>query len=364
MSEYMKKLCIAPFTSREISVAASLEDNYVIVSVASPQGIGIDGRDIGLLKNRENFGIYCESNLEEAIGKCDTVFISDCSERLRFYAIEAIEVAIKYQKDILCFLSLSEASQKDYINRCIIAGISFTSLGVIDISMIEMINYKYKRPNLPVIYIGEIVENCDGNEIYFKVLNYFTRKNKVLGLSNNKYSHMFGQVPVNFFSGVTPEESVMKLNYYINQYIDDFQTDVIIVKLPKPIMQFSDYIHYDFGISTHMIASAIPADYLLICTPLNVISSELLDVLNDGLKYKINVEITGVHVGNQMIDNSYEDVDGVYELAYDRFINSLTCADKLKRNGYVAENFTVEDSLYKILDGISSEIFMLPYGVI
>ena len=87
-------------------------------------------------------------------------------------------------------------------------------------------------------------------------------------------------------------------------------------------MQFSDYIHYDFGISAYMVANAIPADYLLVCSPLNVMSPELYEALNNGLKSKIGVGIAGVHIGNQIIDNSYEDIDGEYEFAYDKFENS------------------------------------------
>ncbi len=361
----MKKICIAPFTSEEFSVVASLEKNYSVVSVVSPNGIGIGNNDIGILQNRVGLGIYGGGNIKDEFSKCDTVVISKCSENLRTFAIEALEMAINCRKDIICFLELSTKEKAKYLKRCKELNINLTILDFFDILQVDIKDYKYKKMNLPVIYIGEIAENLDGDEIFFKTLNYYRSNNyKVLGLSENIYAHLFEQVPLTFFCEKDFEQAIMRLNCYINDLIHKHKPDIIVIKLPKPVIQFSNYIHYDFGISAHMTASAIPPDYLLLCTPLGLISPNLYEMLHDSFLSKFGVDITGVHVGNQIVDNSYENVEGKFEFVYDKFDKSLTYAKELRENGYNAYNFTNNECLYTLLDNISTEALKLSYGVI
>lgn len=361
----MKSVCIVPFTSKEFSIAASLEKDYIVSSVVSPQGIGIDGKDIGIIKNREQIGICCTSDIEKEVERNDAVLISDCDQNLRPFALKAMEVAIEKGKEIFCFLSLNADEERYYDNKCKESNIHFTYFRVHDISSVDVDDYQFSLSGLPTIFVGEVIDNSDGNEIYYKILNYFSdKKYQALGISEDIYGYMFGQVPIKFYSDIDPEQAVLKLNCYVSQSMDRIRPDIIVVKLPKPIIKFSDLIHYDFGITAYMTANAIPADHLLLCTPSGIITPPLLEVLDESFTSKLGVGISGVHIGNQMIDNSYEYMNGHLEFAYDQFCNSLAVADEIKKFGYASENYTIKEHLYNLLDGISSEFFMLPYGVI
>ena len=82
----IKSICIVPFTSKEFSMAAGLEKDYCVKSVVSPNGFGINGRDIGIIKNRDYLGITCNRDIEAGIENCEAVLIADCSPNLRDFA--------------------------------------------------------------------------------------------------------------------------------------------------------------------------------------------------------------------------------------------------------------------------------------
>lgn len=47
----MKKICIVPFTKNEYSLIEFLPPEYVITSLITPMGIGIEGQDISVMRN-------------------------------------------------------------------------------------------------------------------------------------------------------------------------------------------------------------------------------------------------------------------------------------------------------------------------
>lgn len=361
----MKSICIVPFTANEFPMAASLEMDYCVKAVVSPNGFGINERDIGVIKNRDNLGIICNRDIEAGIENCEAVLIADCSSCLRDFALKALEIAINKGKEILCFLTLNEEEKSSYTARCFKEKLSFATYGLQDISCADSKIIQYEAMRIPTIYIGEIVDQVDGQEIYYKTLNYFRSKDyKVLGLSEEVYGYMFGQVPIKFYSDIDPEKAVLNLNLYANRYIEQFRPDVIVVKLPKPALKFSDFIHYDFGITAYMTNNAIPADYFLLCAPTGVLTPELIEAMQDSFISKFGVEISGIHIGNLMIDHSYEDTGGLLEYSYHKIADSLAFANELKKYGYRSKNYTVQAYLYEFLETISSEVFELPYGVI
>ena len=361
----MKKVCIVPFTSKEWPIVTSLDKTYIVVSVVSPNGIGIGNNDIGILKNRCGMNIYGSTDIKNGFSKCDTVIISKCSDDLREFAIEALEAAVENKKDILCFLNLSVSEGEKYSRICKDLNIKFITFDLMNITSIDATNYKFKKINIPVLYIGEMVENIDGDEIYINTINYYrNKKYKVLGLSENIYTYLYEQVPLKFFSNKDYKQEVIQLNYYVNYMVQEIKPDIIIIQLPKPMIQFSNFIHYDFGISAYMVSNAIPADYLILCTPLGMVNSDLHEIIRDSFLSKFGVEITALHVGNQIVDNSYENVEGEFEFVYDKLEHSLAFADNLRKNGCDANNYTNKKFLHQLLDEIDSEALKLCYGVI
>ena len=361
----MNKICIVPFTCDEWPIALTLNGRYSVVSVVSPNGIGLGGNDIGILKNREMIGIRAGTELKRELEKCDTVLISKCKGILRKIAIEALDMAIDNKKNIICFLDLTEQEEHKYLSVCKKLNVELTLYGTKDISNIDISDYKLKKINIPVIYVGEIVEKTDSDEIFFNILNFYQSHGyKVLGLTNNIYSHLYGQIPISFLGNGDFVQEIFRLNCYINSLIEEMKPDIIVLRLPKPMLQFSNYIHYDFGISAYMISQAISPDELILCTPIGMMQSDLYETLQDSFYSKFGVGIRGVHIGNQIVDNSYENVDGEFELSYDSIDHSIAFAKKLHKNGYQVYNLTVKKYLYQLLEDINSEILNLSYGVI
>ena len=107
----MTKLAVVPFTENEFAILPYLSKKYDIVSLLTPPGVGVEGEDIGALRNYPKTGYTFCNSITDGILKVDTVIISAIEisrKELWEFAYESLKCAIKNQKKIICFLELDQ----------------------------------------------------------------------------------------------------------------------------------------------------------------------------------------------------------------------------------------------------------------
>lgn len=166
-----KKVCIFPYTNEEISLVVNCPEEYEIVAAIST-GIEAEGLDISTFANRDKIGIKLSNDLESGIRNCDILLISDSSHKrkemlngrmenpLLPILYDAIEMAIHSGKEIFCFSQLDIENQKKYTKMAEKKGVSFQYFQ--QEALYENNISGFVKINAPVIFIGEMVFNCDG----------------------------------------------------------------------------------------------------------------------------------------------------------------------------------------------------------
>ena len=360
-----KKLCIAPFTKGEIGILNLLSDKYEISYLVSPLGIGIDDIDISYLSNESKKGFVGNSDLENSVKNSDIIFVSNANEQLRYYGILALENALIFKKKVICFMKLNEAEKSSYIRRFTELDIDIEFFEAMKINDKEFQNSSYSKIEVPVLFVGETISNCDSFEVFTKLIYEFKASGKnILAFSENTYTNLYNQQSIIFTENNNFERSIINLNAYINKQVIQNHPDVIIIHLPCPMTKFSDNVHYDFGLSAYFISQAITADYLIYCMPLNIISKELIDNMSQSFSSKFGVDISYVHLSNQILDYSYEDTEHNVQVSFDSFGKNSLLAQLLRKDGTSVYNLFDDNDYIKFNNQIEQEMFNLPFGVI
>lgn len=73
----MKKICIVPFTKNEYSLIEFLPPEYVITSLITPMGIGIEGQDISVMRNSSDIGYQFTNSITNGINNADTIIVAN-----------------------------------------------------------------------------------------------------------------------------------------------------------------------------------------------------------------------------------------------------------------------------------------------
>lgn len=220
-----------------------------------------------------------------------------------------------------------------------------------------------KNFNIPVIYISEIIADCDGYDIFLKLINQLQNDGKrVLGISEDVYNTLFDQIQMKFWTEADPRKMVYHLNQIIYDLVSLKQPDILIIRLPEPMMKYDNINTYDFGLTAFLLAQAIPGDGCIYCTYSGTPPMEFWNNLNESITSKFGYPILGVHVSNQIIDITAEKwVSKIY-------IPDLEIEPELKKlNQYNSLDFyylTNSEDFKKFYKTLYNEFFKIPYGVI
>ena len=369
-----KKICIIPFIKEQIPLITNSSEHYEITAIIAP-GKDIIGKDISVLVNREKIDIITSTNLEEAVKGCDIVLISDITTKkirmidgkidnpLNDFVNRGLEVALQMKKDIMCFTELDDKMQR----KCM--DISFkngTKFKYFKYQNIKNKNISVSNDiNVPVIFIGEMLQNCDGYEIFLKLLQRFKKdKLKPIGISEDKYNSLYDQYSIKFWNDFDPGENVRNIKYYVEDIVKKTYPDVVIVKLPKPMTAYDDDATYDFGMTAYLVSQALHVDYFLYCSLYSFLSLDFMSRIDENFKSRFGYSISAFHCCNQIVDNSAE-------LKYEAKtafipINQVTKDTKYIRDqtGQQIFNLLEEESFNQFYNSLKSELFDLPYGVI
>ena len=363
----MKKLCVVPFTRRELPLLPSLKKQFQISSIVTPQGIGFEGEDVSSLKNLDPTGFAFTNDLDRGIDSSDTVLIAHVPSKylsLRKYALQALNVAVHHGKDIYCFLELSEEEKRAIEGACEQSKSSITYFSSPDVDDKNV--YEFQRLHkftVPVIYVCEEVPDCDGYDSFLAVAEKLSAEGKtVLAISEDSYNSFLGYECMKFGAQAEIGNQVFRLNTMIYNLCQEKHPDIILILLPQPLMKYDDESLFDCGGIAFILSQAVPGDGCIYCTHAEVNGGIYWETFNNGILSKFGYPIICVNVSNRIIDNA-----GDIHLSSLRIPEKETVAlvNSIESpSGIPFFHLQNANDLHALYQKILDEYMDLPYGVI
>ena len=306
---------------------------------------------------------YAEIVFEgKEINNADTIIVTNIEiteKKLYEYAFQALLMAVKLGKDIICFLPLND-DEKEVIRKmceCFGGMCQFikplTPSHVDKDAKVQLYNF-----HVPVIYISEMYTNCGGYEALIRIAEAIRCKGyKPLVLSNNPYNILLKYHSINFNDVTSLENSVVEINQAVYLLSCKVNPDIIIVHLPNPVMQYNRQNRFDCGVLSHVISQAVPGNGYLYCS-LKTKDFRFLKAITDTIEKKLDCPLIGVWIGNQILDPASSSGTSLVNLPADN-ISIQSQTDSLSI--YNAYSIIDQNSLVSC---IIDNFLNLSYGVI
>lgn len=371
----MKKrvVCVAPFAAEDIATVLYLTEflpGYTIGKVVAPNGMGIDGRDIGHLENREPLGYVATLDLALGFDGCDTVLIparivGDPQYR---YAVETLENAIDQGKDILCLLPLTKREWMRYAEICKVKGIQLSAPipeMLPRLTPKDMVDPLY-RPYAPVVFVGELAQSVQGYEVFCALIRACRQLGmRVSAISEEASTNLFGfhTLDLSALKG-DPAIHVHRINRYIRNIEAKEHPDIIAIKLPKPMIKFDDTVKYDFGVTAHIVSQAISASFFIVCSPFGFFAPDFWSSMSQSFEAKFGYAIDAAHMSNKVIDTSDQDKGNVHFLHMPMGEARAALAQTARHLPLQVMNLVDAEEMLAIARQINEGMLNAPYGLI
>lgn len=312
-----KKYLLYPYSHETYGLVKGFLLNNEAMDVIAPIGAGLINKDISYAVNRTSTGIIVKDFREIDFKDYDTVIISSHMKD-KLYEDEMLEILDCIKKTNTEVIYLGKDEEID---------IRLKSCNRIVLDETQKINDKIEtmirryneldmplyKPKVPIVYIGGILETIDSFDIGLQIKVTMERAGyKVSLISKEMDGKIFGTMdyPMDFMAkNISPENQIISVNRYI-QAIDYVEKpDIILMDIPKGMMQYSNSFHNSFGIYAYMIAQTIKPDYFILTVPQAVLDGEYIEEINQYFKSTIKKEIDILNVSNAIYDVGTQTID-------------------------------------------------------
>jgi len=363
----VKKLCIVPFTAQEMPLLDFLKKQYIIESVISPKGIGFEGEDISILTNCQKVGISFTNEVNHSIECCDTVVVTAVNSEmksLRAYALAALKCAITNSKEVYCFLDLENSEKEEMKHLCKSYGAKLIIYSDDEFEVIENDgDFSLQKFDAPVIYICEEVPDCDGYSVFLKLAQKFKDKGKkVLAISSDRYNKLLGHTYLDFNVKSSITSQLNRVNSIVHDLEQTNHPDIILIKLPYPLMRYNDEFVFDCGVSAYLIAQAVPGDGCIYCSQAEPFTEDVWKTYSQTVLARFGYPLLAVHVSNRFIDGTGNEPFGLVRIPLLEILKRLK--DMKDNTTLPFFNLFFDEQLEELAKYIISEFLDLPYGVI
>ncbi len=309
-----KQICVYPFDAQFSPVLRYKEllADLNIVSVVSPPGWGLAGKNAGIADGGGSLDYIVSSDFDAHLERCDSVLYVESINQIDFQSIllPRINRAIDAKKNILCMIPLGEESVAMIQNRCAQSSLLFKNYNKDNDFDYNHGKKAYGRfyINTPVIFVAGLSERAQKFHIQLSLRNNFMKLGyKVSMVGSRKYCEMLGfhSFPEFMFKRDQYESNkVILFNHFIKRIEIDEKPDVMIIGLPGGIDGQNHSARNDFGILSIEIAAAVKPDALVMSLQYNDYSLGYFKQLSDLCKQKFGINIDCFNIAN--IRTNYE----------------------------------------------------------
>lgn len=297
----MKTVCIAPFdkTCRAFITESNTIGlfNGAIVLPAYDRC-----SDVSELFAGAPIGLSCLSDYISVLDECDAIIITDCPKEHRRYLEGIIAASIDRNMHIYIYNSspdiLSQLIDDDSRHLVHLPSIpySFSQTS-------EWAREGFSTPPCPCIHIVSLCAGLDTFELLCHV-NGVMRRHGIgtIALSDNLFCDAFGLCRMNL--SPSTEQEILQINACVQELTYRSHPDMVVIEHPNPVTSYSEYVHYDFGLSSHALFRAVPPDIVLCCIPLNLADPAFLEECSYDVAAESGISKCTFLVGDQMVDDS------------------------------------------------------------
>lgn len=302
-----KAIAICPFTKHEYALLPALSKIYHIKALISPKGIGMEGEDVSRLRSMGDIGFTFSNSVENSMKDVDVVLVTNAptdNQALQEYAENALECAFRMGKEVVSFMHMSEFKKSQYLRKFEHKGLKCTFLDdFYDFQGCADTDGSLYPIKAPVVYFAELFQDCEGYDIFLDTFFYLKEQQvNVLALSDDVYNPLFGITKISFFEKQPIDRQLHYINNAVCELIKTQHPDVVLIRLPYPIMRFDTETPFDCGVSAYLISQAVPGDVAILCAPSGLSDTGFWQEIIETTRYKFGYPIMGVYISNQIID--------------------------------------------------------------
>lgn len=259
------------------------------IKVFGYEGDFLIGEDIGVLDGDEKWEIYIQSNIISELGNNQIVYISQHDKIDQEKLYEVISRSIDNGNDVYCKVQLSEMIIKKIMRKNINCKEKFFYYPIQKLNE-YIVDEKIFSFRMPVIYVAELIpEHLGAKRVSVYLKNKLEKEGySPLSIGENEFEDELSikQILSEVLKLDNLNEGILLFNHTVWNKIKKGGYDVIIIEPPDSLLRYdSRIVGNGFGIYTHLLNYAVPANYYINCLS--------CEVAKEGIK-EINEMIQGI----------------------------------------------------------------------
>ncbi|MFZ2538236.1 MAG: TIGR04066 family peptide maturation system protein [Oscillospiraceae bacterium] len=309
----LKNVMIYPFREQHISTVkylSAFHESFTVGAVCAPTGLGLIGKDVSHVANRDPLGIIVEGDPKQALDKNDMLLIlSETDDVVRRLAVDLMIDAANQKKDIFCLMELSDEENDKLEALCKANNCLFEcNLSSVDNQILnKTIGYRKKiyKPSVPVMFVGGLIESADQMEILVGMTNELRQKGyRVSAFGNGEACNFLGLHSYKFILNTENAPKMIKqLNHFVQEVEEDESPDIILIQVPGAMLRYNDVLTGDFGIYTYLFSQAFIPDYFICCSMYDILEESFFKMVSSDFERRFGFKVDGIHPSNQLIDS-------------------------------------------------------------
>ncbi|RCX15468.1 peptide maturation system protein (TIGR04066 family) [Anaerobacterium chartisolvens] len=283
--------------------------NYDIVSLSSPNGWGLCGKDAGIADCGEPIGIDIHSDFDLLLDNCDTVIFSESHIPVNPAKIlyPKISMSIEKHKNILCTANIDIELYDSIVEKCDKQGVYFKYYNNRNSCILdECEDEDIYKINTPIIFVIGMGERTNKFQIQLSLRKYFMQMGyKISQIGSRSYCEMLGfhSMPAFMYSNAIKDyKKIILFNHYVKSIEMSEKPDAIIIGIPGGVIPFNDKFTNRFGMTAFQISMAVKPDTAVMSVFYEKYQDKYFKELHTMIKYRFATEIDCYSLSNVKFD--------------------------------------------------------------
>lgn len=304
-----EKILVYPFSYRNFPLVKLLLKSELDIIVATEEGTGLIGKDIGFSVNREKCNTSILKYSDQILEKVDVLFIpkGDINHSINEGIKDVLQKAMDSNKKVISSLKLDKENLyfSKYDKYIDLLNITDSRLNTY-LTRVKENQLSYFIPDIPVIYVGGVFDIIDNQYIAISVKHKFEENGyRVCCITGESYGKIFNCLtfPHDFMeNGISIEYRITELNNYIRASVELMKPHVIIIQIPFGMLRYNEYFENSFGSYAYMVYQAIKSDYFICTSTSEMIVSKYFKELSNCFERQFSSPIDALHISNCLFD--------------------------------------------------------------